>query len=216
MPVQHQRQSRTGTTPWRDLKAQPDPNFSKDQRQAMLDTPHVTVNAADLTLAAGAPGAFATYTWNPVSTTPPADTIYDPYQMVGPVATTDIRIPWDGMYDIEGSCAFISTNAVFEWSDQLLYAPASDSGYSAPVFGAFLGIPGTNTRNYFASNVAVPIIAPRAIIQHSNMPFFANDLIRIQAQVSCASARLTRWELLVVRWVAPIPNNMLQIRPNHV
>jgi len=211
MPTQHTRPSKTGTTPQRGNAF--DPNWMKAQRQGLLDTPWCIANAADINLAAGAPGALASFTWNGIAA---PDTIYDRFNMIGPNNTTDIRIPWDGIYDIMGSCAFINTNAVFEFSSVLLYAPTSDSGFGAPVFANYLSIPGSFERNYLQVGLAAPTIAPRCPILHAGMPFFANDLIRYQGQVSSASARQTRFEYFMVRWVGPIPNNMATIMPNHV
>lgn len=210
-PNKHARYSRTGTIPFRDMDSAPDPNWMKGQRQPLLDTPWTILEAADLVLTSGAPGAVATYQWQPVT-----NPIYDQYNICGPVATENLRIPWDGIYDIWGSCAFITVASVFEWSSILQSAPTSNSGFGAPVFANTLSIPGSNERNYFQNNLAAPVIAPRISIQHTAVPLFANDMIRYQAQVSSASNKTSRFEYFVVRWVSPIPNNMLTIMPNHV
>jgi hypothetical protein len=205
MPVQHTRQSRTGTLP--KIGTSPlDPNWTKLQRQTFLDPPAVTTFSAQLGLAAGAPGANGTYIWQPS-----ALAIYDRYAMVGPVATTQIRIPWDGLYDFTGSILFQTSNAVFEYETTLQFAPTSDSGFAAPVFANVVNPAGFAVRWYFQNGFAPAVLAPRMTFMTRGVEMHANDIIQLLAQVSAAALKNTLVENFDIRWVAPIPNNMINI-----
>jgi hypothetical protein len=206
MPIQHNRPSRTGTIPYRDLKQKTDPNWMKGQRQPLLDTPAVTTFSAQLAHPLGAPGANVTFIWQPTSSP-----IYDRYNMVGPTASTSIRIPWDGIYDIVGSILANTSAQLFEWAGTLQGAPTSDSGFGAPVFATLLNASGFAIRYYFANRVAPAVLPTRYVFGTRGLEFHANDLIQLLGQISAAGNNGFTVEQLDVRWCAPIPNNMINV-----
>lgn len=205
MPIQHTRPSRTGTIPARDNKSIADPNWAKNQRQPLLDTPAVTTFVSALALPAGAPGAVVTPTFQPVSA------IYDRYFMVGPTAVQFIRIPWDGIYDITIEFQYHDPAQVYEVQIYAQSATTSDTGFAAPVWNNLNQPNGSLFQMYIQNNVAAPKFGQFYNTIWRGIELHANDLIRLQAQQSGVGAANTFITFFDVRWAAPIPNNMINV-----
>lgn len=203
MPAQHTRPNFTGNIP--DVAGQFNPNWMKLSRQRLVDDPAITTFSAALTLTAGAPGANLAFTFQP--TTSP---IFDRYNIVGTTATQNLRIPWDGIYDIYGIVLLNPTTQIWEFATLLQSAPTSDSGFGAPVFANYNNPAGFGYRCYFQNNLAAPTIVPRVTFVHTGLEFHANDLIRYMGQIDAAANQTAQLEAFTLRWVSPIPNNLQQ------
>jgi hypothetical protein len=207
-PNQRSRSSRTGTIPTRDLTAFNDPNWSKTQRQPLLDTP-VCITGSN-------GGAVVTGVNFPILWNIPAP-IYDRYNMIGQgSATTMIRIPWDGIYSFEFIVNFVNLQAV-ELRCVPFLATTSDTGFGAIVFNQMLGpVSGAALGSYLQYTKAAPAIGMRGNFRLFGYELHANDLVQLVLQANAAANQSFNIDYAVFKWDFPIPNNMLTIMPNHV
>ena len=205
MPIQHTRPNRTGILPTIANTSNATANWMKQERQPFVDTPAVTTFTNSLALPAGTPGGSVIATFQPVPI------IYDRYNMVGQAASTTIRIPWDGIYDIDMEFQYHDPNQAFEILGQLQLAPTSDSGFAVPVFSNLLD-PTGNVYEMWAQQTAVLRFQPRYNNILRGIELHANDLLRMTVQQYAAAGPGNCWfNFFDVRWCCPIPNNQINI-----
>lgn len=131
----------------------------------------VTAQGAIATIPAGSPGAISYITWSP-----PTNPLYDTSNIVGPSATTNLRIPLDGFYDIYYLLQLgASASGSFAIKSVLDVATTANDGYTTPTWGRVVNGPSS----FFESNVLSTDGDMYFPVLYRGIEFHANNLFRI-------------------------------------
>lgn len=147
------------------------------------------------TIAAGAPGVLSQVTWQPVT-----NPLYDLFNIVGPVATKNLRIPIDGFYNFW--CIWnVNDNpaTTTEIEVRVEVAPTSNSGIGSPVFA--------QAGDRFSKTILSTNSLDRYLTcDWKGIELHANDLLRFSVRINGPVAFTnTDVESSQFEYVAPIP-----------
>lgn len=147
-------------------------------------------------IASGVPGALSTVLWQPANTL-----LRDQYSFIGPTATENIRIPFDGYYDFWMDWQILDVPAANEELEiRLESAPTSDSGFAAPVFTE---VQPRFTKTFFSTKS----LDNHFFILHRGVELHANDLVRFRVRVNGGTTFTTTTVITSeFRFTYPIPN----------